>query len=162
MSIVVLGRLPCVLGDGAYKLSCRLWSSGSCHTFWGMDHVSYCVYCGRRLPHDLGDGSCNLPHAVCSLSHTHTPMKVFDGRPRHSHRPNRDCEWPWRREGAGRRRLMRRSFHPSSLSSRFHRVLGEDGFHGGLRKAAGFKGGPGTRHPSPQPSSLRNTQTAEG
>ena len=66
MSVVVLGRLPHVLGDGSCKLSCRLWSLGvphvlgdgscklscqlwslgGCHTFWAMDHVSCRVGCG--------------------------------------------------------------------------------------------------------------------
>ena len=68
-------------------------------------------------------------------------------RPRHSHCPCGDCEWPWRREGTGGRRLGLRLFQPSSLSSQFHRILGEDGFHPRWRKAAGFNGGKGTQHP---------------
>ena len=46
LSIVVLGRLPHVLGDGSCKLSCRLWFLGGCHTFLAMDHVSCPVDCG--------------------------------------------------------------------------------------------------------------------
>ena len=46
-------------------------------------------------------------------------------RPRHSHCPCGDCDWPWRRKGTGGRRLRRRLFQPSSLSSRFRRILGE-------------------------------------
>ena len=84
MSVVVVGRLPHVLGDGSCKLSCRLWSLGvphvlgdgsckllcrlwslgGCHTFWAMDHVSCRVGCGRWECHTFWA----MDHVSCRVS----------------------------------------------------------------------------------------------
>ena len=64
VSVVVLGRLPHVLGDGSCKLSCRLWSLGGCHTFWAMDHVSCRVGCGPWECHTFWA----MDHVSCRVS----------------------------------------------------------------------------------------------